>query len=320
MKKYQKKICIITSSRADYGLLRNLIKKLYQSKKLKYHLSVTGTHLSFKHGYTLKEILKDKNLVNKKLNILNYEDNDLGNFVGKRKHAYYSKTDGGSKSPDFIDVCDNMIINPDATKGRYMYSAICDSLTLSMDAGTNGGKLTTSGTFFGGYRPIQYNNSGITINDTDYTTYGGVQNIFEMDNVTIGGNPVICKAFSVTITNPVARAGHVGITELAPGSAGTVYGQPDAYVRSGNITVEGSMTVKYDDQSRALLDNWLDGTSTAIVFGDAAVGSATCFFGIPTAKFTGYNKDYAGEDGVYIELPFIGTAEGSNSLIDLKIT
>ena len=78
MKKYQKKICIITSSRADYGLLRNLIKKLYQSKKLKYHLSVTGTHLSFKHGYTLKEILKDKNLVNKKLNILNYDDNDLG--------------------------------------------------------------------------------------------------------------------------------------------------------------------------------------------------------------------------------------------------
>ena len=50
MKKYQKKICIITSSRADYGLLRNLIKKLYNSKKLKYHLSITGTHLSAKHG------------------------------------------------------------------------------------------------------------------------------------------------------------------------------------------------------------------------------------------------------------------------------
>ena len=53
MKKYQKKICIITSSRADYGLLRNLIKKLYNSKKIKLHLSITGTHLSFKHGYTL---------------------------------------------------------------------------------------------------------------------------------------------------------------------------------------------------------------------------------------------------------------------------
>ena len=77
MKKYQKKICIITSSRADYGLLRNLIKKLYNSKKIKYHLSITGTHLSAKHGYTLKEILKDKILVNSRLNILD-DDSDLG--------------------------------------------------------------------------------------------------------------------------------------------------------------------------------------------------------------------------------------------------
>ena len=212
------------------------------------------------------------------------------------------------------------IQNPDAAKGRYMYSAICDSLTLSMDAGTNGGKLTTSGTFFGGYRPIQYDNSSITIADTEVSSYGGHQNIFEMDNVSIGGNAVICKSFSVTITNPVARAGHQGIAEAAPGSTGTVFGQPDAYVRAGNITVEGSMTVKYDDNSRGLLDNWLNGTSTAIIFGDAAVGAATCFIGIPAAKFTGYNKDYAAEDGVYIELPFIGTAEGAGALIDLKIT
>ena len=77
MKKYQKKICIISSSRADYGLLRNLIKKLYRSKRLKYHLSITGTHLSFKHGYTLKEIINDKILVNTKLNILNYDDSNL---------------------------------------------------------------------------------------------------------------------------------------------------------------------------------------------------------------------------------------------------
>ena len=77
MRKFQKKICIITSSRADYGLLRNLIKKLYNSKKIKLHLSITGTHLSFKHGYTLKEILKDKTLVNTRLDILD-DDSDLG--------------------------------------------------------------------------------------------------------------------------------------------------------------------------------------------------------------------------------------------------
>ena len=55
MKKYQKKICIISSGRADYGLLRNLIKKLSKSKRFKFHLSVTGTHLSVKHGNTIRE-------------------------------------------------------------------------------------------------------------------------------------------------------------------------------------------------------------------------------------------------------------------------
>ena len=214
------------------------------------------------------------------------------------------------------------IINPDSAKGRYMYSAICDSMTFSMDAGTNGGKLTTSGTMFGGFRPIQYDNSGITINATAATAspYGGIQNIFEMDAVTIGSSAVIAKAFSVTITNPVSRSGHGKLTEASPGS-GDIFGQPTSYTRAQPITVEGSITVKYDDNSRGLLDNWLNGTSTAIVFGDhATIGSANCFFGIPTAKFTGYNKDYAGEDGVFIELPFIGTAEATGSLIDLRIT
>ena len=222
-------------------------------------------------------------------------------------------------NPDFDLAL--QIQNPDAAKGRYMYSAICDSMTFSMDAGTNGGKLTTSGTMFGGFRPIQYDNSGIAVNATAAAAYGGTQNIFEMDAVTIGGSDVICKAFSVTVTNPVSRSGHGGLTEASPGSASTVYGQPTSYTRAQPITVEGSMTVKYDTNSRALIDNWLNGTSTAIVFGDhATIGSASCFFGIPTAKFTGYNKDYAGEDGVFIELPFIGTADGSGSLIDLRIT
>ena len=78
MKKYQKKICIISSGRADYGLLRNLIKKISKSKRFKYHFSVTGTHLSVKHGNTIREILKDGIKVNSKLKTLNYDDNDLG--------------------------------------------------------------------------------------------------------------------------------------------------------------------------------------------------------------------------------------------------
>ena len=56
---FKKKICVVSSSRAEYGLLKNLIFKIRKSKKLKLQLIVTGTHLSQRHGLTYKEIIKD---------------------------------------------------------------------------------------------------------------------------------------------------------------------------------------------------------------------------------------------------------------------
>jgi len=213
------------------------------------------------------------------------------------------------------------LISPDADKGRYMYSAIVQDMTLAWDAGTNGGKLTTSGTMYSGFRPIIYDNSGITVNATAVAAGGWNLDLFQMDAITIAGNAVICKAFSVTISNPAKRTGNEATTEASPGSTSTVFGQPEEYMRGGLIDVTGSITVKMDDNSIAMLDNWQRGTSTAIVFGDhATIGSATCHIGIPTAKFTGFNKDYAAEDGVFIELLFQGTADGSGSLIDYRIT
>ena len=50
MKKYKKKLCAVTSGRADYGLLKNLLKKINTSKIINFHLSVTGTHLSLKQS------------------------------------------------------------------------------------------------------------------------------------------------------------------------------------------------------------------------------------------------------------------------------
>ena len=51
------KICIITGSRAEYGLLKNLIialRSLYDTK-----LIVTGSHLSSYHGMTYNMIEED---------------------------------------------------------------------------------------------------------------------------------------------------------------------------------------------------------------------------------------------------------------------
>ena len=213
------------------------------------------------------------------------------------------------------------ILSPDVDKGRYLYSAVMNSMTFSWDVGTNGGKLTTSGEMFSGYRPVIYDNSGITINSTAVASGGWNQNIFEMDAITIGGVTVVCKSFNLTVSNPAVRVGHKSITEASPGSTSAIFGQPESYSRGNQITVEGSMVVKMDDGTVGLVDNWLRGTTTAIVFGDhATIGSATCHLGIPTAKITGYNKDYAGEDGVWIEVPFIGTADGTDSILDYRIT
>ena len=44
------KLGIVTSNRADYSILRPLIKKLKKIKKFKTQLIVTGSHFSKKHG------------------------------------------------------------------------------------------------------------------------------------------------------------------------------------------------------------------------------------------------------------------------------
>ena len=54
-----KKICVVTGSRAEYGLLKPVLKRIIKSKKLKLQLIVAGTHLSNKFGNTIKDIIFD---------------------------------------------------------------------------------------------------------------------------------------------------------------------------------------------------------------------------------------------------------------------
>lgn len=53
------KVCILTSSRAEYGLLYPTLKAVDESDALDLKLVVTGTHLSHEFGYTLNDILSD---------------------------------------------------------------------------------------------------------------------------------------------------------------------------------------------------------------------------------------------------------------------
>ena len=58
-----KKICVITGSRSEYGLLKNIIQKIKDSKKLQLQLIVTGSHLSKEFGRTIDFIKKEINKI-----------------------------------------------------------------------------------------------------------------------------------------------------------------------------------------------------------------------------------------------------------------
>lgn len=54
-----RQICVMTGSRAEYGLLRPLLYEFKRAKDVDLKILVTGTHLSKIHGYTVSEIEAD---------------------------------------------------------------------------------------------------------------------------------------------------------------------------------------------------------------------------------------------------------------------
>ncbi len=54
-----KKICVVTGTRAEYGLLKPLIKRIHDDTEIELQLIATGMHLSPEFGLTYKEIEED---------------------------------------------------------------------------------------------------------------------------------------------------------------------------------------------------------------------------------------------------------------------
>lgn len=65
-----KKVCVVTATRSEYGLLRWLIDELEKDELLTLQLVVTGTHLSTEFGLTYLEIEKDGYKIDEKVDIL----------------------------------------------------------------------------------------------------------------------------------------------------------------------------------------------------------------------------------------------------------
>lgn len=73
-----RKVCIFTSTRAEWGLQHGVAKLIRQSDDLQLQLLVSGSHLSEKHGMTVREIEADGFAVDAKVDILQFDDTPVG--------------------------------------------------------------------------------------------------------------------------------------------------------------------------------------------------------------------------------------------------
>lgn len=77
------KIALVTSTRAEYGLCRPLIKRLSEDKEIDFSLVVTGTHLLNSYGKTIDEIKSDGFRISHCISIFEEEKNNTDEVMAR---------------------------------------------------------------------------------------------------------------------------------------------------------------------------------------------------------------------------------------------
>jgi len=137
------KIFLVTSTRADFGLFKNLILEFNKFNNFDLKIIATGTHFSKKHGYSYSEIKKSNTKVFKKIFISNkanspkYLLDDIGNLS---KNIFYLIK---KNKPDLFILLGD----------RYEIFAVATSAYISgiPIAHIHGGEIT-QGSLDNGYR------------------------------------------------------------------------------------------------------------------------------------------------------------------------
>lgn len=110
-----KRICVLTATRAEYGLLKPVIVKLNALPRLDIRIAVTGMHLSPDFGFTYREIENDNLKIDKKIDILLSSDTP----------ASVSKSMGLAMigfADYFEELCPDMLL---VLGDRYETLAVC---------------------------------------------------------------------------------------------------------------------------------------------------------------------------------------------------
>lgn len=72
--KMNKTVCVVTTSRADYGILKPFLTRLQKEEMIRLRIVASGMHLRSEFGNTYREIINDGFAVHRKIRILSDED------------------------------------------------------------------------------------------------------------------------------------------------------------------------------------------------------------------------------------------------------
>lgn len=97
-----RKVAVVTGTRAEYGILKPVLKAIKTHPRLDLALIVTGMHLSKEFGHTIKEIIKDGFKIDAEVKMLHAED--TGAAMAKSAGKCIEKMTEALKrvKPDFL--------------------------------------------------------------------------------------------------------------------------------------------------------------------------------------------------------------------------
>src|SRR5437588_5131793 len=98
------RVAVLTSSRADYGIYRPLIKALNEDTFFNVSIIAFGFHLSSFHGHTVDEIINDGYKVSYKINsiLLTDDENSLSSSIGLTTLKFAEFWENHSKDFDLV--------------------------------------------------------------------------------------------------------------------------------------------------------------------------------------------------------------------------
>ena len=199
--------------------------------------------------------------------------------------------------------------NPITSESELLTSAILESLTINYDPGSNGGRLTASGTFVSGFAPnVGLDSSGYSLTSPGTAFY----NVDDIVKKQINATDMVLDGFSFTYTNGYGRVPAIG---------GNSSGDAETYALTHYDMEGSSITVKYDANSKTFIDDFIAGTPRVIQIDYGATGVDSAFIQIlRSCQFDGFEKDVSNELGAMVTIPFKLSQSGTTDAIEVEIS